>query len=56
MPHPLSPFGRLLQQWRSLRGMSQLRLTLTADVSSRHLSFIETGRAWPRRSRTPPLD
>ena len=41
--------GELLRRWRSQRGMSQLELALTAEVSSRHLSFIETGRAAPSR-------
>jgi transcriptional regulator with XRE-family HTH domain len=44
-----SPFGGLLRHWRAARGMSQLDLALEADVSSRHLSFIETGRARPSR-------
>lgn len=38
-------FGRLLRQWRAQRGMSQLDLSVEAGVSSRHLSFVETGRA-----------
>ena len=37
--------GHLLRQWRQQRRMSQLDLALSADVSSRHLSFIETGRS-----------
>lgn len=44
-----SPFGRLLRQWRTLRGASQLRLATEAGVSSRHLSFVETGRSQPSR-------
>ena len=44
-----SPFGGLLRHWRTLRRMSQLDLGLQAEVSSRHLSFIETGRARPSR-------
>jgi transcriptional regulator with XRE-family HTH domain len=42
-------FGRLLRQWRSQRGMSQLDLSVEAGVSSRHLSFVETGRAQASR-------
>jgi transcriptional regulator with XRE-family HTH domain len=42
-------FGRLLRQWRSQRGMSQLTLAVEAGVSSRHLSFVETGRAQASR-------
>ena len=38
-----------MREWRSLRGMSQLDLALSADVSSRHVSFIETGRSKPSR-------
>ena len=44
-----SPFGRLLREWRSRRRVSQLDLALEAGVSSRHVSFIETGRAQPSR-------
>lgn len=39
----------LLKYWRRERGMSQLDLSLAADVSSRHVSFMETGRAKPSR-------
>jgi transcriptional regulator with XRE-family HTH domain len=44
-----SPFGRLLRQWRAQRGMSQLGLATEAGVSTRHLSFVETGRSHPSR-------
>ena len=44
-----SPFGRLLREWRGRRGLSQLRLATEAGVSSRHLSFVETGRSQPSR-------
>jgi transcriptional regulator with XRE-family HTH domain len=37
----------LLKQWRAQRGLSQLDLALAADVSARHVSFIETGRSLP---------
>ncbi len=40
-------FPALLRYWRQQRGMSQLDLGLTADVSTRHLSFLETGRSMP---------
>jgi transcriptional regulator with XRE-family HTH domain len=43
------PFGVLLRQWRTARKMSQLALALEADISARHLSFLETGRAQPSR-------
>lgn len=41
--------GDLLKRWRTVRRMSQLDLAATADVSQRHLSFLETGRAKPSR-------
>jgi transcriptional regulator with XRE-family HTH domain len=44
-----SGFGRLLREWRSRRRVSQLDLAVEAGVSSRHVSFIETGRAQPSR-------
>ncbi|SDO58900.1 Transcriptional regulator, contains XRE-family HTH domain [Phyllobacterium sp. OV277] len=40
-------FGDHLKQWRSHRHMSQMNLALEAGISSRHLSFLETGRARP---------
>lgn len=43
-------FGELLRDWRQRRRMSQLDLALAADVSSRHVSFVETGRATPSRA------
>src|SRR5712691_10331951 len=44
-----SVFGRLLRQWRTRRRMSQLDLAIEAGISSRHVSFIETGRTQPSR-------
>lgn len=44
-----SQVGRLLKQWRERRAMSQLGLAAEAGISSRHLSFLETGRAQPSR-------
>jgi transcriptional regulator with XRE-family HTH domain len=44
-----SPVGRLLQQWRQVRRKSQLELALDANISARHLSFVESGRANPSR-------
>src|SRR5262245_40923162 len=41
--------GALLREWRTLRSKSQLTLALQANVSARHLSFIETGRSKPSR-------
>jgi transcriptional regulator with XRE-family HTH domain len=40
-------FSALLKYWRGARGMSQLDLALAADVSARHVSFLESGRARP---------
>lgn len=43
------PVGDHLREWRQRRRMSQLELALEADVSARHLSFVETGRAHASR-------
>ncbi|GAA4591471.1 helix-turn-helix transcriptional regulator [Planotetraspora phitsanulokensis] len=43
------PFGELLRQWREHRRLSQLELSLQAEISTRHVSFLETGRAKPSR-------
>ncbi|MBU0739798.1 MAG: helix-turn-helix transcriptional regulator [Alphaproteobacteria bacterium] len=42
-------FGGQLRNWRGKRRMSQLQLALVADVSARHIAFLETGRAKPSR-------
>jgi DNA-binding XRE family transcriptional regulator len=47
MPNP--NFGLLLRRWRAVRRVSQLALALDADISTRHLSCVETGRAQPSR-------
>lgn len=41
--------GAILRDWRSRRGRSQMDLALDVGVSTRHLSFIETGRVTDRR-------
>lgn len=41
--------GEMLREWRDQRGLSQLDLSLEAEVSTRHLSFIESGRSRPTR-------
>jgi len=41
--------GDLLREWRQRRRMSQLLLAAEADISTRHLSFVESGRAVPSR-------
>jgi transcriptional regulator with XRE-family HTH domain len=56
--HPASPVhqasglqvGPLLRRWRTQRRLSQLDLALEAEVSTRHLSCVETGRARPSRA------
>lgn len=47
---PPAGVGPLLRRWREARHLSQLALALEADVSARHLSFLETGRAMPSRA------
>ncbi len=44
-----SAFGSLLRDWRQRRRLTQLDLGIQADVSARHLSFLETGRSRPSR-------
>ena len=44
-----APLGEHLGSWRQRRRLSQLDLALEADISTRHLSFVETGRAEPSR-------
>lgn len=41
--------GGLLREWRHRRRLSQLDLAVEAEVSARHLSFVETGRSTPSR-------
>jgi transcriptional regulator with XRE-family HTH domain len=43
------PVGELLREWRTRRRLSQLDLACEANISSRHLSFLETGRSQPSR-------
>jgi transcriptional regulator with XRE-family HTH domain len=45
----LRPVGDQLRDWRQRRRLSQLDLALDADISTRHLSFVETGRSTPSR-------
>lgn len=44
-----TPFGVLLRRWREQRRMTQTDLALAADSSTRHLSYLETGRSRPSR-------
>jgi transcriptional regulator with XRE-family HTH domain len=41
--------GELIRFWRTRRGLSQLELSLEGNVSTKHLSFVETGRSRPSR-------
>ena len=47
--------GTLLRDWRQRRRLSQLDLALEAEVSARHLSFVETGRSRPSREMVTRL-
>jgi transcriptional regulator with XRE-family HTH domain len=49
LPGLSAPFGEHLRTWRQRRRLSQLDLATHADISTRHLSFVETGRANPSR-------
>jgi transcriptional regulator with XRE-family HTH domain len=49
MMNMVRPVGDLLREWRQRRRLSQLDLSLEAEISSRHLSFLETGRSRPSR-------
>jgi transcriptional regulator with XRE-family HTH domain len=44
------PIGNHLREWRQRRRMSQLELACEAEISARHLSFVETGRSLPSRA------
>ncbi len=44
-----SAFGEILRGWRKQKRLSQLDLSLEIGISSKHLSFIETGRSKPSR-------
>jgi transcriptional regulator with XRE-family HTH domain len=50
-----SPFGRGLRHWRRIRGVSQLELAATAATTTRHVSFLETGRSRPSREMVDRL-
>lgn len=49
MMNTARPIGDYLREWRQRRRMSQLDLACEADISTRHLSFLETGRSTPSR-------
>ena len=48
-------FGVLLRQWRVVRRFSQMNLALEAEISMRHLSWLETGRSQPSREMVARL-
>src|SRR5688500_1599620 len=63
--NPADLVGSQIRTWRTRRRLSQLDLALDAEISARHLSFIETGRSRPSRNmllrlaerlRIPPRD
>ena len=49
MDQIINPVGDLIREWRTRRRMSQLDLAGEAEISQRHLSFVESGRAAPSR-------
>lgn len=48
-------YGSALREWRGKRKLSQLELSLSADVSARHIAFLETGRSRPSRAMVMQL-
>jgi transcriptional regulator with XRE-family HTH domain len=50
LARPQRTVGELLREWRERRRLSQLDLSIQADISTRHLSFVETGRSRPTPS------
>jgi transcriptional regulator with XRE-family HTH domain len=54
-PTPSSHVGALLREWRAARRLSQLEVALRADVSARHLSCVESGKAQPSRDMVARL-
>lgn len=50
MTTAIEPVGQLVRAWRERRRRSQLDVAIAADVSARHLSFVETGRSTPSRA------
>jgi len=49
MTNNTASFNSTLRHWRKLRKISQLELALNADVSQRHISWLETGRSQPSK-------
>lgn len=48
-------FGQLLKLWRKRLGLSQMGLSLQSNISSKHISFLETGRSKPSREMVHTL-
>lgn len=46
----MESFGGLIKQWRKKRGLSQLKLATNISTTSRHMSFLETGRSKPSKT------
>ena len=55
MTNPVRSIGELIREWRQRRRLSQLELACDAEISTRHLSFLETGRAKPSREMVSRL-
>jgi transcriptional regulator with XRE-family HTH domain len=49
------PFGGLLRHWRTVRRLTQIELASDANISARHLCFLETGRSQPSREMVQSL-
>src|SRR5688572_7739657 len=49
MMNTVQPVGAVLREWRQRRRLSQLDLACEAEISTKHLSFLETGRSQPSR-------
>src|SRR4030081_2149037 len=49
MTDTANSIGGQLRMWRQRRHLSQLELACEADISARHVSFLETGRSMPSR-------
>ncbi len=55
MTHHREQVGQVLKEWRARRRLSQLDLAIEADISARHLSFVESGRSSPSREMLAKL-
>lgn len=55
MTHHREQVGQVLKEWRARRRLSQLDLAIEAEISARHLSFVESGRSSPSRDMLAKL-